>query len=36
MRSPGSMDIILEEGSKKAQSIATETLNRVRKSLGYH
>ena len=35
MRSPGSMDIILEEGSKKAQSIATETLNRVRKSLGY-
>ena len=33
---PKRMDQILQQGAKKAQSVANETLNRVRKSLGFY
>jgi len=36
MEEPKQMDQILQQGAIKAQSVANETLSRVRKSLGYY
>jgi tryptophanyl-tRNA synthetase len=36
MDKPQQMDQILQQGAIKAKSIANETLNRVRKSLGFY
>jgi hypothetical protein len=36
MEDPQQMDKILQQGAIKAQSVANETLSRVRKSLGFY